>query len=116
MLMSEIISCLFTEHLFGTVPEPVIARNPNQPSYYPGENVTLICMVEALRDDKSIIYRWNFSSIMQKPKTFHTNPILQLVPHPTDDGVYTCYANTDSTFTIESEGGSTALKILRKYK
>ena len=74
-------------------------------------------MAKDVREDESINYRWTFSSSMQQLQTakFHIEPNLRLVPHPSDDGVYTCYANTASGFTIESQGVNTTLTVLREY-
>ena len=100
-----------------TVPEPVISRAPNQSSYYPGENVTLTCVVEDVHQDENIVYRWSFTpSINQSAKPISAASNLSLVPHETDAGNYTCYANTSSKFTMESQGVTTTLTVLCKHK
>ena len=74
-------------------------------------------MVEDVHEDENIVYRWTFTpSINELAKQVFTSSTLSLVPHETDAGNYTCYANTFSNFTIESQGVNTTLKILCEYK
>ena len=70
-----------------------------------------------IQQDESIEYRWSFTpKMLMQTKTVHAMPNLSLVPYQTDAGVYTCYANTTSNFTIESQGVKTTLTVLREYK
>ena len=44
-------------------------------------------------------------------ETVHAGPNLILVPLESDAGNYTCYADTASGFTLQSEGVTTTLTV-----
>ena len=99
------------------VSKPAIFRSPNQLSYYPGEYVTLMCVLQDIYADDQIEYqyRWSFAPEIGKMNGMNfPGSDLTLVPHYNEAGNYTCYANTSSTYTIESQGNGTTINVLRK--
>ena len=99
--------------VIGVVPEPTVFRKPNQSSYYPGEYVMLICVLDDNQVDEQIVYRWNFTSLMI-PLNGKNFTETTLVPLLSDAGYYTCYANTNNKYTRESQGITTKIAVLRK--
>ena len=113
MILSKVSLVVF----LCVVPTPAIFRSPNQSTYYPGEYVTLMCVLQDMYmdDQTEYQYRWSFApEIVEMNGTNFPGPNLTLVPHYNETGDYTCYANTNNTYTIESEGNATTIKVLCK--
>ena len=104
------------------VSEPTVLRNPNRLSYYPGEYVMLMCVLEDDQVDEPVEYRWSSTSVMsQLDGNNLTGSNWTLSPRRCDagnytcyDGNYTCYANTNNTYTKESQGITTTVTVLSK--
>ena len=94
----------------------MVSKHPNHISYYPGEKVKLTCVVKNITEEESIQYRWRFTSEMNETiDTTYYGSEVSLVPHFSQAGNYTCFANTSNMFTEESLGATITMNVSCKY-